>query len=213
MSSSGIVVIDYGLGNPSSVRNMLRKAGYDADVTSDPVAIRTASRLLLPGVGAFDLGMQNLADRGLIDVLNDAVLARKTPILGICLGLQLMSRRSDEGVRPGLGWLAAETVRFNFPSGAPALRVPHMGWNDVTKRRDTFLSRSIPDNGRFYFVHSYHVRCDDPADVALTAHYGGDVVAATVKGNIAGTQFHPEKSHQFGLALLRAFIEWDGVHG
>lgn len=202
-----IVVIDYGLGNPASARNMLRKAGVDAVVTADPVAIAGAARLILPGVGAFDHGMQNLEDRGLIPVLNEAVLGRKVPFLGICLGMQLVSRGSEEGVKPGLGWLAADTVRFNFPAGAD-FRVPHMGWNTVTPRRDSFLSRGLADDDRFYFVHSYHVRCDDPADVTLVADYGGDVVAAAVRGNVAGTQFHPEKSHKFGLALLRRFVEW-----
>ena len=203
-----IVIIDYGLGNPASVKNMLRKAGHAAEVTSDHSAIRAASRLILPGVGAFDHGMQNLADRGLIDVLNDAALERKVPTLGICLGLQLMSRRSEEGVLPGLGWLAADTVRFQFPPGAGDLRVPHMGWNTVTKAADTFFSGELPRDARFYFFHSYHVRCDNAADVALTAPYGGEVVAAAVRGNIAGTQFHPEKSHKFGLALLKSFVEW-----
>jgi glutamine amidotransferase len=204
-----IVVVDYGLGNPASARNMLRKAGVDAIVTADPSAIAGAGKLILPGVGAFDHGMQNLADRGLIPVLNEAVLVRKVPILGICLGMQLMSRGSEEGVKPGLGWLAADTVRFNFPSGTD-FRVPHMGWNTVTPRRESLLSRGLADDDRFYFVHSYHVRCDDPADVTLMADYGGEVVAAAVRGNVAGTQFHPEKSHKFGLALLRRFIEWDG---
>jgi len=204
-----IVVIDYGLGNPASVRNMLRKAGHASEVTCDPAVIRSAARLILPGVGAFDHGMRNLAERGLIDVLNEAVMERGTPILGICLGLQLMSRKSEEGVLPGLGWLAAETVRFRFAPDASE-RVPHMGWNIVTPVADTFLSdRLLPDT-RFYFVHSYHVRCDDPADVALTAPYGGQVVAAAVRGNVAGTQFHPEKSHKFGLALLQGFAEWNG---
>jgi len=204
-----IVVIDYGLGNPASVRNMLRKAGHSAEVTSDPGVIRSASRLILPGVGAFDHGMANLAERGLIDVLNEAVRQRGTPILGICLGLQLMSRKSEEGVLPGLGWLAADTVRFRFPADAGE-RVPHMGWNSVTPAAETFLSREMLPDARFYFVHSYSVRCDDPADVALTTHYGGPVVAAAVRGNVAGTQFHPEKSHKFGLALLHAFVQWNG---
>jgi glutamine amidotransferase len=204
-----IAIVDYGLGNPASVRNMLRKAGHTAEVTADHEEVRRATRLILPGVGAFDHGMQNLADRGLIEVMNDAVLGRKVPMLGICLGLQLMSRRSEEGVLPGLGWLAADTVRFAFPPEASGLRVPHMGWNTVARTADTFLSDGMVPDARFYFVHSYHVRCDDRADVALTAAYGGDVVAAAVKGNIAGTQFHPEKSHKFGLALLRSFMEWE----
>lgn len=207
-----IVIVNYGLGNLASVKNMLRKAGYDAEVSSDPAVILGASRLVLPGVGAFDHGMRNLAEAGLIDVLNEAVLERRTPILGICLGLQLMSRRSEEGVLPGLGWIAADTVRFRFPEGRDDLRIPHMGWNTVTAAKDTFMSPR-DDETRFYFVHSYHLRCDDPADVALTATYGGDVVAAAVRGHVAGTQFHPEKSHKFGLALLRAFGEWTAGRG
>jgi imidazole glycerol-phosphate synthase subunit HisH len=205
-----IVIVDYGLGNPASVRNMLRKAGHTAEVTSDRTAIEGATRLILPGVGAFDHGMRNLAERGLIETLNQAVLVRKVPILGICLGLQLMSRSSEEGVLPGLGWLAADTVRLTFPGGNAALRVPHMGWNTVTTNADTFLSAHIPADARFYFVHSYHLRCDDPADVALTAPYGGPVVAAAIRGNVAGTQFHPEKSHKFGLTVLQSFADWEG---
>lgn len=205
-----IVIVDYGLGNPASVRNMLRKGEHESVVTADPGAIRSAARLILPGVGAFDHGMQNLADRGLIDALNEAVLERKAPILGICLGLQLMSRRSEEGMLPGLGWLSADTIRFQFPDTADPLRVPHMGWNTVTKTCESFLSAGMCNDARFYFVHSYHVRCDDPSDVVLTAPYGGSVVAAAVRGNVAGTQFHPEKSHKFGLALLKSFAGWSG---
>jgi glutamine amidotransferase len=205
-----IVIVDYGVGNPASVRNMLRKAGHTAEITSERAAIEAAARLILPGVGAFDQGMRNLAERGLIEVLNQAVLGRRVPTLGICLGLQLMSRGSEEGVLPGLGWLAADTVRFSFPEAEGALRVPHMGWNTVTKNADTFLSAHMPADARFYFVHSYHVRCDDPADVALTAPYGGPVVAAALRGNVAGTQFHPEKSHKFGQAVLQSFAAWTG---
>jgi glutamine amidotransferase len=205
-----IVIVDYGLGNPASVQNMLRKAGYRAEVSSDPAAIAAAARLILPGVGAFDHAMHNLAERGLVDVLNEAVLARRTPVLGICLGLQLMSRGSEEGALPGFGWLPARTVRFRFGGEAP-LRVPHMGWNSVRPARDTFMSRALAEDARFYFVHSYHVCCDDDSDVSLTTSYGGAVVAAAVRGNVAGTQFHPEKSHRFGLALLRGFAEWAGA--
>ena len=205
-----IVIVDYGLGNPASVRNMLRKVGREAEVTADPGAIRAASRLILPGVGSFDHGMQSLADRGLIGVLNEAVLGRGVPVLGICLGLQLMCRGSEEGVLPGLGWLAADTVRFRFPDAADSPRVPHMGWNSVRGSGENFLARTLDQDARFYFVHSYHVRCDDPADVALTATYGDPVVAGAIHRNVAGTQFHPEKSHRFGLALFRGFVEWNG---
>lgn len=201
-----IAIVDYGLGNLASVRNMLLKAGAEATVTSDPMLIRQASRLILPGVGAFDHGMRNLIDRGLRDPLNEAVVGNKVPVLGICLGMQLMSAGSDEGAMPGLAWLAARTVRFDVPDAR--LRIPHMGWNQVKTPRATFLSHALPEDARFYFVHSYHVRCDDPADVALATEYGTEIVAAVVKGNIAGTQFHPEKSHRFGLALMRAFLNW-----
>jgi glutamine amidotransferase len=207
-----IVIVDYGLGNPASVRNMFRKAGYTALVSGDLDEIAHASKLVLCGVGAFDHGMENLAERGLLEVLNHAVVERQVPILGICLGMQLMSRRSEEGVRPGLGWLAADTVRFRFAEGAAGLRVPHMGWNQVRGSGDNFLARAVDGDSRFYFVHSYHLRFDEPRDVALVATYGGPVAAGAVRGNVAGTQFHPEKSHRFGLALLRAFAEWDGRH-
>ena len=202
-----ITIVDYGLGNPPSVRNMLRKAGHDAAISADAAVLRGASKLILPGVGAFDHGMQNLEDRGLLPVLNDAALERRIPVLGICLGMQLMSRRSEEGVKAGLGWLDADTVRFNLDS---ALRVPHMGWNAVTPTRDSFLTRALPAEARYYFVHSYHVRFEVPSEITMVADYGGAIAAAAIKGNIAGTQFHPEKSHRFGLALLKAFAEWDG---
>lgn len=203
-----IAIIDYGLGNPPSVRNMLRKAGAEAIVTATPSQILAADRLILPGVGAFDHGMQNLADRGLIDVLNEAVLQRKTPMLGICLGLQLMSRGSEEGQLPGLGWLDADTVKFSSEA-VKDLRVPHMGWNEVQPHGTSFLATPIEADARFYFVHSYHVVCRTPDDVALAATYGGPIVAGAVRGNIAGTQFHPEKSHRFGLALLKRFVAWN----
>jgi glutamine amidotransferase len=202
-----IAIIDYGLGNPASVRNMLRKAGADAVVTADPDTIRAATRLILPGVGAFDHGMHSLHDRGLVGVLNEAVLQRKIPALGICLGLQLMSKGSEEGQQAGLGWLDADTVKFDGEAFR-GLRVPHMGWNLVHPGSVSFLSAPLEEDARFYFVHSYHVRCRRPEDVALTATYGAPIVAGAVRGNIAGTQFHPEKSHRFGLSLLKRFVEW-----
>ena len=202
-----IVVIDYGLGNPASARNMLRKAGVDALVTADPLAIAAAEKLILPGVGAFDHGMQNLADRGLIPVLNEAVLGRKVPVLGICLGMQLISRGSDEGVKPGLGWLAADTVRFDV-SAAADLRVPHMGWNTVMPGpagQAGSLLGSVRPNEYFYFVHSYFAQPANPGVVGLITDYGGPFAAAISVGNCHATQFHPEKSQQAGSRLLEAF--------
>ena len=209
MNERGIVIVDYGLGNPAAVRNMLRKAGVAALISSDHGVILAAKRLILPGVGAFDEGMRNLADRGLIGVLHKAVLEQRRPVLGICLGMQLMTRGSEEGELPGLGWIAGATRRFRFADDAVNLRVPHMGWNTVRGRGAGFLGTALAPEARFYFVHSYQVQCEEPSDIALTASYGGDVVAGVARGNIAGTQFHPEKSHRFGLDLLAAFAEWE----
>lgn len=200
-----IVVIDYGMGNIGSVLNMLKKVGATAQPSSDPAVIKEAEKLILPGVGAFDNGMQNLQDKGLIDILNEKVLAQQTPILGICLGVQLFSRRSEEGTLPGLGWVAADTIRFQFPQNGNNLKIPHMGWNYIEIRRDNALLTGFDDPPRFYFVHSYHVACDHADDVLATSHYGLDFTAAVWRGNIMGTQFHPEKSHKFGLKVLANF--------
>jgi glutamine amidotransferase len=199
-----MVIIDYGMGNLGSIHNMLRRLGTEAIVTSDHAAIQSARKLILPGVGAFDHGMENLARLGLIPVLNEAVLAKKTPVLGICLGMQLLSRRSEEGQLPGLGWIDAQTVRFRFPENSARLKIPHMGWNFISPRTTHPLLEGL-DNPRFYFVHSYHVCCDCPEHVLATCRHGIEFTAAVCKDNILGTQFHPEKSHRFGMALLKNF--------
>ncbi len=200
-----ITIVDYGVGNIGSIFNLLKKAEATPIVTSDPRQIEQACRLLLPGVGAFDSGMQKLHERGLVDVLGGKVIERRTPILGICLGMQLFARCSEEGSRPGLGWLDAEVVRFRFPEAA-GLRVPHMGWNAVSPVRDSVLAPRDATPARFYFAHSFHMRCHDPGDVAAVARYGDDVVAIVERGNVLGVQFHPEKSHRFGLELIRRFL-------
>lgn len=202
-----IVIVDYGMGNLGSIRNMLRKIGAPSLVSSDPAEIEKADKLILPGVGSFDAGMRNLADRGLVAPLAEMVAARRTPILGICLGMQLMGKRSEEGVRPGLGWIDAEVIRFHPPPAAGRLKVPHMGWNTLEPRKDCLLFRGAGPELRFYFVHSYHVVCRDPSDVAATTPHGVDFVSAFQRGNLYGVQFHPEKSHRFGMALLRNFSE------
>lgn len=200
-----IVIVDYGMGNLGSIVNMLKKIGVPAALSADPATIEKADGLILPGVGAFDSGMQNLAQRGLLPVLNTMVLERKVPILGLCLGMQLFTRRSEEGVLPGLGWLDAETVRFRFEGADAQLKVPHMGWNIIEPCREHPLLANLGSEPRFYFVHSYHVVCADSEKVLARAHYGIDLVAMVATGNILGAQFHPEKSHKFGMTLFRNF--------
>lgn len=199
-----IVVVDYGMGNVGSILNMLRKIGAPACVASGGEALAHADKLILPGVGSFDAAMSRLAALDVIPLLTQKVLEEKTPILGICLGMQLLTTGSEEGTRPGLGWLNARTVRFNFEA-SPALKIPHMGWNEVKPRIADDLWTSFDQKPRFYFVHSYHLVCEDPQDVTGTTHHGYDFASAVRKGNIRGTQFHPEKSHRFGLRLLQNF--------
>ena len=198
-----ITIVDYKMGNLGSILNMLKKLGQAAQVTADPALIEHAEKLVLPGVGAFDAGMTNLERSGLIPLLNRRVLEDGVPTLGICLGMQLMTRSSEEGSRAGLGWINAEALRFR-PTDA-ALKVPHMGWNRVLPARTSALTDELPDAPRFYFVHSFYVRCNDCADVLLTTPFGEPFASAFQRGNVWGVQFHPEKSHKFGMALLRNF--------
>ncbi len=197
-----ITIIDYGAGNLASIRNMLRSLSVESEITSDPNRIEQATKLILPGVGAFDHGMENLHNRRLIDVLNRKVLTEKTPILGICLGVQLFTKRSEEGTASGLGWLDAETIRFDPSLLDTNDRVPHMGWRDVEISRSSKLTKDLPTDSRFYFVHSYHLRCNSPADILLSARYGYSFASGVERENIFGVQFHPEKSHRFGKKLL-----------
>lgn len=202
-----ITIVDYGLGNLSSIKNMLRRLGFEAVISADPEAIEKAAKIILPGVGAFDNGMRNIRERGLEAVLNKKALEERVPTLGICLGMQLLTGSSEEGREPGLGWIPGRALRFAFAPDQERLKIPHMGWNNVTVRAESPLIRNFLPEMRFYFVHSYHVVCDDPADVLLSAEYGGTITAAVSRGNIMGTQFHPEKSHKFGMILLKNFAE------
>lgn len=203
-----IVIVDYNTGNCGSIHNMLRKIGHASLITSSPRDILAADRLILPGVGTFDHGMTQLTERGLIPVLEEAVLGRRTPILGICLGMQLFTRGSEEGNLEGLGWIDAQTVRFRGElADDSALKVPHMGWNRIRGLRPHVLLDALPENPRFYFVHSYHVACCDTRDALATTHHGYGFTSAVARGNIAGVQFHPEKSHQFGMQLFRSFVK------
>lgn len=197
-----ITVVDYGVGNLGSIRNMLKRIGAPAQVTSNHADIAAADKLLLPGVGAFDNAMERIDESGLRAILDRKALEEHVPILGICLGMQLLTRGSEEGVRHGLGWIAADTIRF---PALPKLKVPHMGWNLVQPTQASSLTQNLPPQPRFYFVHSYCVQVDDPKDSILTTHYGIDFDAAIQRGNIYGAQFHPEKSHKFGMKLLANF--------
>jgi glutamine amidotransferase len=200
-----ITVVDYHMGNIGSIANMIGKVGGKAQVTSDPALLRNAVKLVLPGVGHFDHGIATLTETGLAPVLDELVIQRRVPVLGICLGMQLMCRSSQEGQRKGLGWVDAEVRRFTPASG---LKVPHMGWNAAAVVKDSPLfSREPAEPQRFYFVHSYYVDCHDRADVLAVANHGAEFCAAFAHDNIYGVQFHPEKSHAFGMDLFRRFVE------
>lgn len=202
-----IAIIDYDMGNLGSIANMLKKVGAKATISSDPAVVGEAEKLILPGVGAFDNGMKNLNEMGLLSVLNQKVLREKTPVLGVCLGMQLLTRRSEEGKLPGLGWIEADTIKFNFNGQAASLKVPHMGWNYIDVCQTNSLFQEMPDKSRFYFVHSYYVNCDDNRTVLATARYGLEFAAAVASENVLGVQFHPEKSHKFGMRLYKNFVE------
>lgn len=202
-----IVIVDYGMGNLGSIRNMLKKIGAQGVISSDPEHIRDAEKLILPGVGAFDQGMRNIEERRLRPALEEAACARHVPVLGICLGMQLLMDSSEEGELPGLGWIAGDVVRFRIEPSQQRLKIPHMGWNDVRAEGDASLFKDLEKEARFYFVHSFHVRPRSPHDVLAVAHHGYEFAAAVRRDNVFGTQFHPEKSHRFGMRLLRNFAE------
>lgn len=202
-----IMIADYGVGNLGSIQNMLRKFGVKSEIATEPASIRRASKIILPGVGSFDAGMKQLDQSGLRPALDTAVLIDKIPVLGICLGMQMMTEGSQEGTQPGLGWVRARTVRF-LPEPNDPMKIPNMGWNVVRKAKESPVLDFLDDEARFYFVHSYHVICVDREDVLLDAQYGSvRFDAAFEHKNILGFQFHPEKSHRFGLSLLKAFSE------
>jgi glutamine amidotransferase len=194
------------MGNTGSIVNMIKKAGDEVILSSDIKEIEKAEKLILPGVGAFDAGMQNLARLGFIDIIRRKANEKKTPVLGICLGMQLLTEKSEEGVLSGLGLIEASTVRFKFDINSN-LRIPHMGWNSVTAKKESRLFHDMYPDPMFYFVHSYHVVCSNVQDVLSTTNYGYDFVSSMQKENIFGTQFHPEKSHKYGLKLMRNFVE------
>lgn len=199
-----IVIIDYAMGNLGSIVNMCKKIGVTVVSTADHATIRKAEKIILPGVGAFDHAMRHLRERNLVPLLQERALKDKVPFLGICLGMQLLTKNSHEGVEHGLSLVDAETLKFQDTSGT--LRIPHMGWNTITVQKKSPLLEALDDSARFYFVHSYYVKCNDTDDILATTEYGLTFTSILQHENIFGAQFHPEKSHKFGKQLLKNFL-------
>lgn len=200
-----IVIVDYGMGNIHSVARKMKLLGFTYEISSKAADILSADRIILPGVGHFGKAMENLKKQNLIDALNEAVLGKKIPILGICLGMQLMARTSKEGESEGLGWFDAEVLPFQV-SDTFNYKVPHTGWNSIKKQKESPINLNLSENESFYFVHSFHFQCNEKNDVLHTTCYDYEFTSAVQKDNILGVQYHPEKSHEAGLALLRNFI-------
>lgn len=201
-----VSIIDYGLGNLGSIKNMFKWIGVETEIITTKSQIESATKLLLPGVGAFDKAMARIHEMDIKEVLDKKVLNDKTPILGICLGMQLLTDKSEEGELDGLGWIPGETIRFKFPNNK--IKVPHMGWNLANIRSQQKIVEDLSEEPRFYFVHSYYVKVNNEENKLLETNYGGITFDAAIqKENIFGAQFHPEKSHKFGMQLLKNFAE------
>lgn len=201
-----IALVDYGLGNIQAFANIYRHLGIEASPARTADDLRAASKIILPGVGAFDWAMTRLRESGLRDALDEEVLGAKKPVLGICVGMQMMARSSEEGNLPGLGWIDATVVKFDTRLLESKTHIPHMGWNDASPiSADTLFSGL--DEPRYYFLHSYFMRTTHEKNVLATSSYGVTFTSAARSGNVYGTQFHPEKSHQWGVRLLKNFAE------
>lgn len=201
-----LIIVDYGVGNLASIKNILKKIGVDSVITSDEATIARADKLILPGVGAFDTCSEKLQQSGLLPILNKKVLDEKVPVLGICVGMQLLAEGSEEGVLPGLGWIRGRIIKFRQDRLPATAKIPHMGWTQVYLKKPSRLFQDMYEEPRYYFVHSYHAQLDSPDDELLYAEYGYPFTAAVEKDNILGVQFHPEKSHKFGMKLLFNFV-------
>ena len=199
-----ITIVNYGVGNLASIKNMLKKAGFESELATDEETIGKASKIILPGIGAFDHCMSEFNKSGLRNIVTKQVLEQKTPVLGICVGLQMLMEGSEEGTEQGLGWIAGKTVKFKKEELGD-LKIPHMGWTNVKIAKKTPLTENLGDQPRFYFVHSYYVQPNDKSDEMLTAFYGYEFTAAVNRDNIYGAQFHPEKSHKYGMRILENF--------
>jgi glutamine amidotransferase len=203
-----LVILDYKVGNLASIKNMLKKVGCaDALITDDLGAIKEADKFILPGVGNFDFGMKQLLASGFIETVGEQVLVNKKPILGICLGAQLMTQSSEEGQEKGLGWVDGKTVKFDKSRLDSKMKIPHMGWTDVDLAKDSKLFLDMHPDPRFYFVHTYHMVLDEPENILTRSRYGYEFTSGFEKGNLMGVQYHPEKSHKFGMQMLKNYVE------
>jgi glutamine amidotransferase len=200
-----VVIIDYHVGNPASIKNMIKKIGYNSEISCDEELIFKSDKIILPGVGRFDYGMNKLNELNLTGILYDKVHKEKVPILGICLGFQLMTQRSEEGSEPGFGWLAGDTLKF--VKNEADFKIPHMGWNTVEYSADNSLFRDFSGEARFYFVHSYYVKAEKNTEEIGRTSYFIEFSSAMQHDNIFGVQFHPEKSHKYGMQLISNFIK------
>lgn len=200
-----IDIINYGLGNLNSILNIIHKVGGQARIINNPSELAYSKKLILPGVGSFDHGMKSLIELGWKNALDEKVLIEKTPILGICLGMQLMCKKSEEGVLPGLGWIDAEVKKFEFKDNS--LKIPHMGWNTIQIKKNNSLLVDTNEEKRFYFVHSFFVKSNKPEDILTETNYPNAFTSAFIHENIHGVQFHPEKSHRFGMELLSNYLK------
>lgn len=202
-----ITIVDYGLGNVLAFANVYKRLNIEVQTASTAEELSKASKVILPGVGAFDHAMQRLDDSGMRAVLDELVLKRKLPVLGVCVGMQMMGNASDEGKLPGLGWVNGQVRAFKTSEIAGQLPLPHMGWNDVTPNASGGLFNQLEREARFYFLHSFYFECVAQQDVAAVSNYGISFHCALRAGNIYGVQFHPEKSHHFGAQLLKNFAD------
>lgn len=200
-----ITIIDYGLGNVSAFSNVYKSLNIPCSIAKTVDELKSAERVILPGVGAFDHAMRRLDDSGMRSTLEKLVFGKKIPLLGVCVGMQMLARSSDEGVIPGLGWVDASVKKFDSDISGEKIRIPHMGWNDVVPVANEGLFAGLGKDARFYFLHSYYVECERNDTALAEVEYGTNFTCAVRKDNVFGVQFHPEKSHHFGAQLLKNF--------
>lgn len=205
--SQNIVIIDYGMGNVGSISNMLKYVGVKATISNDHATIKNADKLILPGVGHFDRAMENISRQSLHGIITEMAIDKKKPFLGICLGMQLMCNTSEEGNSEGLKLVNAEVRRFSFPKNSD-LKIPHMGWNYIQPQKKSKILHGLDEHSRFYFVHSFFVDCLHENDILTRTNYGNSFVSAFEHENLIGVQFHPEKSHRFGINLFKNFLQY-----